>query len=64
MRGDVVDIVRRLKNIEGIKTVAMTTNGLTLSRRLPALAEAGLDALNIRYVICNTSLITVWSDFN
>jgi len=47
VRGDVVDIVQRLKNIEGIKTVAMTTNGLTLSRRLPALVEAGLDALNI-----------------
>ena len=44
-----MDIVQRLKNIEGIKTVAMTTNGLTLSRRLPALVEAGLDALNIRY---------------
>ena len=36
--------------MSGLKTVAMTTNGLTLSRKLPALVEAGLDALNIRSV--------------
>lgn len=49
VRGDVVDIVRRLKNLPGLDTVAMTTNGLTLSRKLPALLEAGLDAINIRF---------------
>jgi len=42
-----VDIVRRLKILPGLETVAMTTNGLTLSRKLPALMEAGLNALNI-----------------
>lgn len=47
VRADVVEIVRRLKSLSGLKTVAMTTNGLTLSRKLPALVEAGLDALNI-----------------
>ena len=27
--------------------VAMTTNGITLTRKLPELVEAGLDAINI-----------------
>lgn len=30
-----------------MKTIAMTTNGVTLSRKLPALQESGLDLLNI-----------------
>jgi len=33
-----------LRNLE---QVAITTNGLTLTRQLPALQKAGLDALNI-----------------
>ena len=48
VRADVVDIVARLKRLPGLDTVAMTTNGLTLSRKLPALLDAGLDAINIR----------------
>lgn len=30
-----------------LKQVAITTNGLTLTRQLPALQQAGLDAINI-----------------
>lgn len=30
-----------------MKTLAMTTNGLLLTRKLPALKAAGLDMLNI-----------------
>ena len=33
--------------IEGIETVAMTTNGIKLPRMLPRLREAGLNLLNI-----------------
>jgi len=47
VRRDVVSIVERLAAIPGIQTVAMTTNGLTLSRKLPALQQAGLTHLNI-----------------
>lgn len=36
-----------LKKLEGLKTLAMTTNGLLLQRKLPALKEAGLNLLNI-----------------
>ena len=52
-RADVVEIVRRLKNISGLETVAMTTNGVTLARKLPALKEAGLDAINLRFNLLN-----------
>ena len=51
VRSDVVEIVRRLKNISGLETVAMTTNGVTLARKLPALKEAGLDAINLRFFV-------------
>lgn len=36
-----------LGRIEGLKTLAMTTNGITLSRKLPQLKDAGLNLLNI-----------------
>jgi len=48
VRSDAIEIVRRLKNIPGLDTVAMTTNGVTLARKLPALKDAGLDAINLR----------------
>lgn len=46
-RKDVIDIVAQLKEIDGLETVAMTTNGLTLTRQLVALQKAGLDILNV-----------------
>lgn len=36
-----------LRNLNGVKTLAMTTNGLLLSRKLPALQEAGINLLNV-----------------
>jgi cyclic pyranopterin phosphate synthase len=36
-----------LKQIEGLQTVAITTNGLMLTRQLVALQQAGLDVLNV-----------------
>ncbi|XP_076258075.1 molybdenum cofactor synthesis 1 isoform X2 [Rhynchophorus ferrugineus] len=47
VRKDLVDIVGNLKKISGLEIVAMTTNGLTLTRQLVALQKAGLDILNI-----------------
>ncbi|KAG8039189.1 hypothetical protein G9C98_003496 [Cotesia typhae] len=47
VRRDIVDIVAQLKSIKDLESVGMTTNGLTLTRQLPALQRAGLDALNI-----------------
>ena len=36
-----------LKKLDGLKTLAMTTNGLLLTRKLPDLKEAGLNLLNV-----------------
>ena len=41
LRSDLVDIVSRLSALPGLKGVGITTNGLTLGRRLPALRDAG-----------------------
>jgi cyclic pyranopterin phosphate synthase len=46
LRRDIVELVRKTKNTAGIKTVSLTTNGLLLHRFLPALIDAGLDAIN------------------
>ncbi|XP_066603821.1 molybdenum cofactor biosynthesis protein 1 isoform X2 [Prorops nasuta] len=47
VRKDILDIIVNLKKLQGLENVAITTNGLTLTRQLPALQRAGLDALNI-----------------
>ncbi|XP_038617207.1 molybdenum cofactor biosynthesis protein 1 isoform X5 [Tachyglossus aculeatus] len=47
IRPDVVDIVAQLRQLPGLKTLAVTTNGINLARMLPRLQEAGLDALNV-----------------
>lgn len=41
------DLIRSLKQIPGIEQVTMTTNGVLLEHYLPALLDAGLDAVNI-----------------
>lgn len=47
LRQDLADIIQSIKGVGGVRWVAMTTNGLVLTRRLVALQRAGLDALNI-----------------
>ncbi|XP_061326878.1 molybdenum cofactor biosynthesis protein 1 isoform X3 [Pezoporus flaviventris] len=47
IRPDVVDIVGQLRKLEGLKTIAVTTNGMNLTRLLPRLKEAGLNAINV-----------------
>jgi cyclic pyranopterin phosphate synthase len=47
VRLGVVDLVRTLAHIPGIEDVAMTTNGILLSRYAAPLAEAGLRRVNI-----------------
>jgi cyclic pyranopterin phosphate synthase len=43
-----VELVEELGRIHGIKTLAITTNGIVLPRKLPKLIQAGLNAVNIR----------------
>ncbi|XP_061480906.1 molybdenum cofactor biosynthesis protein 1 isoform X2 [Rhineura floridana] len=47
IRPDVVDIIAQMRKLEGLQTIAVTTNGINLARLLPRLKEAGLDAINI-----------------
>ncbi|KAF2882781.1 hypothetical protein ILUMI_23405 [Ignelater luminosus] len=47
VRKDLVDIIASLKAINGLQAVAITTNGLVLTRQLVSLQRAGLDILNI-----------------
>lgn len=41
------ELVGQIKAIPGIKKVTLTTNGILLKEQMGALAEAGLDAVNI-----------------
>lgn len=47
VRKGITDLVQRLANIGGVKTLAMTTNGLLLPKYAKALKDAGLTRLNI-----------------
>ncbi|XP_032356567.1 molybdenum cofactor biosynthesis protein 1 isoform X2 [Etheostoma spectabile] len=47
IRPDVLDIIAELRKLEGLKTIAVTTNGMNLARLLPKLKDAGLDLINI-----------------
>lgn len=47
IRKDIVEICSKLSNLKGLNTLAMTTNGLALARKLPNLKDSGLNLLNI-----------------
>ena len=49
IRDDLTDLVQKLSSLKqiGLKTIAMTTNGIKLRRNLSQLQAAGLNALNI-----------------
>lgn len=44
LRPDLVDITAGLSALPGVKAVGLTSNGLTLGRKLPALKDAGAAA--------------------
>ncbi|CAB4054963.1 MOCS1 [Lepeophtheirus salmonis] len=47
VRRDIIEVVAKLKSIPGLQTLAMTTNGVTLAKKLKELHSAGLNAINI-----------------
>ncbi|MDM7917295.1 MAG: GTP 3',8-cyclase MoaA [Candidatus Eisenbacteria bacterium] len=47
LRRDLVPLVERLRCIEGIASLALTTNGARLSALARRLADAGLDSVNV-----------------
>lgn len=47
MRKDLVDIIQGISNVNGIKQIGMTSNGVALSGKLDKLVNAGLNKLNL-----------------
>jgi cyclic pyranopterin phosphate synthase len=47
VRRDVPDLVRQLRQIEGLHSLSLTTNGVLLKQQVQALAEAGLTRINV-----------------
>ena len=46
-RRDLDRLVRGIRDIPGIESISLTTNGLLLSQQLPVLLDAGLTAINL-----------------
>eukprot|EP00938_MAST-03A_sp_MAST-3A-sp1_P006120 g6120.t1 len=47
LRPTIVELVERLRSIDGIEKLGITTNALVLERKLPRLIEAGVTQFNI-----------------
>ncbi len=47
LRNDIVDIVKFIHNIEGIKDISLTTNGILLKDYAEKLKENGLNRINV-----------------
>ncbi|KAI5633342.1 radical SAM superfamily domain-containing protein [Phthorimaea operculella] len=47
LRADLADIIQDISSVEGINSIGITTNGLVLTRKLPALQRAGLTHINV-----------------
>lgn len=47
VRANITELVRKMKQIPGVDTITMTTNGALLKRLAAPLAEAGLERVNI-----------------
>ncbi|CAL5229664.1 g13029 [Coccomyxa viridis] len=47
LRRDLVELTAALRALPGVNAVGITTNGITLSRKLSALQAAGMNMLNI-----------------
>jgi len=46
-RKDFIDVVKTIKSVPGIRTIAMTTNGYKLSQRIGQWVDAGINHLNV-----------------
>lgn len=52
IRKDIIEIVEKLSELRpmGLQVLGMTTNGIALHRKLPAMVQSGLTHLNLRYL--------------
>lgn len=47
VRKGIADLIGRIKRLDGIKSVTLTTNGVNLKEQLPDLMKVGIDGINI-----------------
>lgn len=47
VRKDAAELIGRIKELDGIQSVSLTTNGVKLKEHLPSLIKNGLDGVNI-----------------
>ncbi|GME90500.1 hypothetical protein B5S28_g2739 [[Candida] boidinii] len=47
VRKDIVTLVKRLNELEGLEEICITSNGIALHRKLPELIKNGLTSLNL-----------------
>lgn len=47
VRRDLSELVRQLRELEGLRSLSLTTNGILLPQQAKALAEAGLTRINV-----------------
>lgn len=47
VRRDVPELIRQLHKIEGLRSLSLTTNGVLLKQQAGALADAGLNRINV-----------------
>jgi len=64
LRKDLTDIIRTVKAIPGIQTVALTTNGYKLAENIASWIDAGLDALNVSIDTLDPSVFKVITGHN
>ncbi|RME09777.1 MAG: GTP 3',8-cyclase MoaA [Ardenticatenia bacterium] len=64
LRPDLVEIVERLARIEGLRTIAMTTNGIRLPELAEPLKQAGLTRVNIHIDTLNPASLERLMRFN
>lgn len=65
IRPNIVDIVRGMKQIDGVRSIALTTNGVLLGKLAQPLAEAGLERVNVSIDTLDPARfkrITRWGD--
>ena len=47
LRRDIIDIIGDIRSFKEIKTIAITTNGSLLPKKIERMKEAGLNNINI-----------------
>lgn len=61
VRSRIPELIYQIKEISGIEKVTLTTNGILLKGQMKALAESGLDSLNISH--CTLDRECFWQNY-